>query len=175
MSVTATKSNEILLTRLAEGLDKTAQMTQALLSDLKESESDFAAMKTELNILKEHVKGLSDLVKDGGTSSLLAKIVQVEESISNIRKWVDNHVDVHKRVKTDAIDIKKQIQDIETRLKIVESTIKEIAESQKQEVEKTSWNSILIKLMIIALVLAGLGYAASSYSPWFFILERMGL
>lgn len=167
MSVTATKSNEILLARLAEGLDSTAQMTQALLSDLKESESDFAAMKTELNILKEHVKGLSDLVKDGGTSSLLAKIVQVEESISNIRKWVDNHVDVHQRVKADAIDIKKQIQDIETRLKIVESTIKEIEESQKQEVEKTSWNSILIKLMIIALVLAGLGYAASSYSPWF--------
>jgi proteic killer suppression protein len=91
-------TSEILLARLAEGLDSTAKMTQALLSDLRESEADFAAMKTELNILKENVKGLAELVRDGGTSSILTKVALIEQSIDTIKKWMDNHVDVHGRM-----------------------------------------------------------------------------
>lgn len=169
--MSVTKTSEILLARLAEGLDTTAQMTQVLLSDLKESEGDFAAMKTELNILKENVKGLSDLVRDGGTSSLLAKIIQVEESIKTIKKWIDNHIDVHQRMKIETVDIKKRILDIETKLIIIEKTIKEIEDSSKEEEKKTNWNLILIKLIIFALILAGLRYVANSYSLWIFILS----
>lgn len=156
-----TKTNEILLARLAEGLDSTAQLTQALLSDLKESEDDFAVMKTELNILKENVQGLSDLVRDGGTTSLLTKIALVEQSISNIKKWVDNHVDVHQRLKTELSDIKEQILNIETRLSFVELTIKEIEKNQEKERKKSKANTMMIGAIIIVF-LVGLGYLLNS-------------
>jgi|SRR5690606_13072033 len=150
------KTNEILLARLAEGLDSTAQLTQALLSDLRESEGDFVAMKTELSILKENVQSLSNLVKDGGTSSLLTKIALVEQNIANIKQWVDNHFDVHQRLKTDASEIRKQILDIENRLSFVELTVKEIKKNQEYEMKKSKTNFIMIVVTMIVLV--GLGY-----------------
>ena len=128
-------TSEILLARLAEGLDSTAKMTQALLSDLRDSEADFAAMKTELNILKENVKGLSEVVRDGGTSSILTRVALIEQSLENIRKWMDNHVDVHQRMKKDFTEFRNTISEIERRLSNAEDTLNEI-EQEKKEKEK---------------------------------------
>lgn len=128
-----TNTSEILLARLAEGLDSTAKMTQALLSDLRESEADFAAMKTELNILKENVKGLSELVRDGGTSSILTRVALIDQSIENIKKWMDNHIDVHQRSKKDFSEIRDQLSEIDRRLRNVEQTISEIEEDAKEQ------------------------------------------
>lgn len=126
-------TSEILLARLAEGLDSTAKMTQALLSDLRESEADFAAMKTELNFLHENVRGLSDLIRDGGTSSLLTRVALIEQNIDNIKKWMDNHVDVHQRSKREINDIKKKISEIEYRLSAIETTLREIDEEHEEQ------------------------------------------
>lgn len=123
----ATNSNDILLARLAESLDSTAKMTQALLSDLRESEADFAAIKTELNILKENVTGLSKLIKDGnGTSSILTRTALIEQNIENIKKWIDNHIDVHQREKETISSIKQQLHEIDRRLSFVEEVIEDI-------------------------------------------------
>jgi len=127
-----TNTSEILLARLAEGLDSTAKMTQALLSDLRDSEADFAAMKTELNILKENVKGLSEVVRDGGTSSILTRVALIEQSLDNIKKWLDNHVDVHQRMKKDFTEFRNQITEIERRLQNAESTLKQIEDDEKE-------------------------------------------
>jgi hypothetical protein len=137
----APNTSEILLARLAEGLDSTAKMTQALLSDLRDSEADFAAMKTELNILKENVKGLAELVRDGGTSSILTKVALIEQSIDNIKKWMDNHVDVHGRMKKDFVDVRNQLSEIEHRLGTVELALQAI-ERETREKEREHRASI---------------------------------
>lgn len=130
---TIPNASDILLARLAESLDSTAKMTQSLLSDLRESESDFAAMKTELSILKENVKGLAELVRDGGTSSILTKVALIEQSIDNIKTWMNNHVDVHGRLKNDFIDIKNQLSEIERRLGTVELALQQIERDTKEK------------------------------------------
>lgn len=131
------ETSDILLARLAEGLDSTAKMTQALLSDLRESEADFASMKTELSFLKENVKGLSELVRDGGTSSILTRVALIEQNIDNIKKWMDNHVDVHQRVKKEFTNIKAQISELEKRLSSIEGLVNEI-EKDNEEQERVS-------------------------------------
>lgn len=128
-----TESSDILLARLAEGLDSTAKMTQALLSDLRESEADFAAMKTELNILKENVRGLSELIRDGGASAILTRVALIEQNIENIKAWMDNHVDVHHRLKKDFSEIRDQITRMEARLASVESAIREMEEAEREK------------------------------------------
>lgn len=125
-------TSDILLARLADGLDSTAKMTQALLSDLRESEADFAAIKTEVNIIKENVKGLSELVRDGGTSAILTRVALVEQSIKNIQHWLDNHVDVHQRMKKDFSEIRNQLSEIERRLGAVENTIRQLQDNDKE-------------------------------------------
>jgi len=130
-------TSDILLARLAEGLDSTAKMTQALLSDLRESEADFASMKTELSFLKENVKGLSELIRDGGTSSILTRVALIEQNIDNIKKWMDNHVDVHQRVKKEFTNIRSQIFELEKRLTTVEGIVGEI-EQENDEQERVS-------------------------------------
>jgi DNA repair exonuclease SbcCD ATPase subunit len=137
----APNTSEILLARLAEGLDSTAKMTQALLSDLRESEADFAVMKTELNILKENVKGLAELVRDGGTSSILTKVALIEQSIDNIKKWMDNHIEVHGRMKKDFVDVRNQLSEIERRLGTVELALQQI-ERETREKEREHRASI---------------------------------
>lgn len=129
-----TITSEILLARLAEGLDSTAKMTHALLSDLRESEADFAAMKTELNILKENVRGLSEVIRDGGTSSIMTRVALIEQNIDNIKKWMDNHVDVHQRFRKEINEFKSSISDIEKRLVGVELILKELEDEAKSQV-----------------------------------------
>jgi DNA repair exonuclease SbcCD ATPase subunit len=144
-----TNTSEILLARLAEGLDSTAKMTQTLLSDLRESEADFAAMRAELNILKENVKGLSELVRDGGTSSILTRVALIEQNIDNIKKWMDNHVDVHQRMKKDFSEVREQLVEIERRLSTVEETIREI-EEEAQERAREQRDSIVREMDLAA-------------------------
>jgi len=126
-------TSDMLLARLAEGLDSTAKMTQALLSDLRESEADFAAVKAELNILKENVKGLSAIVREDGTSSILTRVALIEQNIEIIKKWIDGHVDIHQKVKKDISDVRVQFGEIEKRLAFLEKTIIDIKDREKEE------------------------------------------
>jgi seryl-tRNA synthetase len=126
-------TSDILLARLAQGLDSTAKMTEALLSDLRESETDFAAMKTELVILKENVKGLSELIKDGGTSALITRAALIEQNIKNIKKWVDSHVSVHQNVKKDIVSIDNHIKSIESRMIALESMVNDIIHKEREK------------------------------------------
>lgn len=194
-------TSEILLARLSEGLDSTAKMTQALLSDLRESELDFSAMKTELNILKENVKGLAELIRDGGTSSLLTKVALIEQSIDSIDKWMNNHVDVHNRMKKDFGDVRNQLQEIEHRLGTVELALQQIdreakekarelratadreqdlAYEQKKNDEKLRAEKQSAFVKIIAAILIGVigligGYLANSCSTKSYNLNTTGI
>lgn len=128
-----TNNSEILIGRLAEGLDAISKMTQVLLADLRESEADFAAMKTELSILKENVKSLSEVIRDGGTSSILTRVALIEQNIENIKQWIDNHVDVHIRMKKDFSEVRNQLSELENRLTSVEKTLRQIESDTKEQ------------------------------------------
>jgi len=151
-----TTSQDILLARLAEGLDSTAKLTQALLSDLRDSETDFAAFKTELNILKENVKGLSTLIREGdGTSSLLTRVAIIEHRLDNIEELIRENEDQKKEeARYSQISINREL-DLETEKKKTEEKVK--AEKQSVYIKIAG----AVALGIITLIL---GYFTSLYA-----------
>jgi hypothetical protein len=151
-----TTSQDILLARLAEGLDSTAKLTQALLSDLRDSETDFAAFKAELNILKENVKSLSQLIREGdGTSSLLTRVAIIEHRLDNLEELFREMEDQKKEeARITQVSINREL-DVETEKKKSEEKVK----AEKQ--------SVYIKIVgAVALGIIGLlgGYLTSLYS-----------
>jgi chromosome segregation ATPase len=131
-------ANELMFEKLAEGLDSTSQLTHALLTEIRESEADFAAIKTELAILRENVKGLSSIVREGnGATSLLTKIALIEQKLDSIDKWVDNHADSHRALKLEIGTIKEEIDDLqksaESADKALDRIWNKIEESEKEQ------------------------------------------
>lgn len=118
-----TTASDFVLERLAENLDSTSKLTTALLTEIRESEADFASIKTELGILRENVKGLSAIIRDGnGATSLLTKIALMEQKFETIDKWISNHVDVHQRSKKELNNQKETSDEINKRLSDVEKS-----------------------------------------------------
>jgi len=127
--------------KLAEGLDSTSKLTTALLTEIRDSEADFAAIKTELSLLRENVKGLSSIVREGnGATSLITKIALIEAKLESIDKWLDNHVDVHQRAKAEMVILKNHVEELNNRLGAVEKDLKEVIEKMErdEEEERTS-------------------------------------
>ena len=107
------KAEEVMLEKLAEGINSTSKLTHALLEEIKGSEADFAVIKTELSILRENVKSLSEIVREGnGATSLITKISLIDQKIQDLYKWIDNHEDSHYRIKNEISDLKKQLNDL---------------------------------------------------------------
>jgi chromosome segregation ATPase len=135
-------ANELMFEKLAEGLDSTSQLTHALLTEIRESEADFAAIKTELAILRENVKSLSNIVREGnGATSLLTKIALIEQRIDSIDKWMDNHADSHRSLKLEIGTIKEEIDDLQKSTDAVEKSVEQIW-SKIEESEKEQRDSI---------------------------------
>jgi DNA-binding ferritin-like protein len=134
--------NDVLLERLAEGLDSTSQLTHTLLNEIKESEADFATVKTELNILRENVKALSDVIRDGnGATSILTRMALIEQRISNIEKWLESHIDVHQNSQKDLSSIKDDVEAVSKKVGEIVGTVTEVKDKITEE-EKRHRNSI---------------------------------
>jgi phage terminase small subunit len=134
--------NELMFEKLAEGLDSTSKLTHALLTEIRESEADFAAIKTELAILRENVKGLSNIVREGnGATSLLTKIALIEQRIESVDKWMDNHVDSHQRIKNEISDVKEDIEAIEKSNTSIKQAVEQI-QKKLEEDEREQRDSI---------------------------------
>jgi hypothetical protein len=81
--------DHLLLEEFVKDLEATTLQVQSLLQDIRESEVEFATIKTELRIFIEHVKELSSIIREGdGGSSLLTRIALVEKSVTEIEAWV---------------------------------------------------------------------------------------
>lgn len=112
----------------------TVKLAQELLDEIRETQTDFAAIKTELHILHENVKGLSRLVRDGnGDMSILTKLALLNQKIEDIIKWKDGHHDAHQRIKKDISNIHQEIEDLERKLIMLE---KDVAEHEKKIADK---------------------------------------
>jgi len=136
----AKNANDVIFERLAEGLDSTSKLTHALLTEIRESEADFAAIKTEMAILKENVKSLSVIVREGnGAASLLTQIALLEQQVESIDKWMETHVAVHQRIKDDFSDVKDRMTELASRLTALEKEVQDlvnyIEEGRKSEIE----------------------------------------
>jgi uncharacterized protein (DUF342 family) len=122
-------ANDVIFERLAEGLDSTSKLTHALLTEIRESEADFAAIKTEMAILKENVKSLSVIVREGnGAASLLTQIALLEQKVENIDKWIESHMAVHQRSKESLEVVKERMTELTTRLSNLEKEVHELVE-----------------------------------------------
>ena len=89
------------------------------------------------------------MVRDGGTSSILTRVALIEQNIENIKKWMDNHVDVHQRMKKDFSEVREHLLAIERRLASVEKTLHDI-EEEAQEKEREQRDSIVREMDLAA-------------------------
>lgn len=120
-----TIAHEVMFSKLADGLDSTSRLTQALLSEIRESEADFATIKTELAILRDNVKSLSVIVKEGnGSTSLLTKIALIEQKLGALDKWMDGQNETNITNKNKLSDLQSDMEDIERRIRSIEQNIK---------------------------------------------------
>jgi phenylalanyl-tRNA synthetase alpha subunit len=144
-------SNDLMFDKFAEGLESTSKLTRILLSEIKESESDFASVKTELGILRSNVNTLKQIISEGnGDTSLITKIALIEKQLETIDKWIEKHVDIHQHITSDINEIRKLIDDkyIELEKQLIDlknifsqaaRDLKEIMErSEKEEIERKS-------------------------------------
>lgn len=141
--MTASKNpDQIMFSKIAEGLDSTSQLVHALLNEIKDSEADFAAVKTELSILRENVKGLSSIVREGnGATSLMTQIALIQQKMDSIDKWIDSHGDKHQAMKVSFEGLEHRLDEIETRLAILEKFIKDL-EQDKREKDRAFMDSV---------------------------------
>jgi len=140
--------NDILLEKLADSLESTSRLTQTLVSDLRESEADFASVKTELSILRQNVQGLSEIIRDGnGSTSLLTRIALIEQKIESIEKWVDNYVEIHQKSKIEVQELRNEISDLKRKIENIERELVNIKSKQGEE-ERKKMDSINRELEI---------------------------
>lgn len=115
-------NEEQTLEKLAHGLESTSRLAQALLHEIKESEADFAAVKTELAILRDNVKSLSKIVREGnGEMSMLTKIALMDQEIRNLIRSIDGQKGIHESLSRDIISIQRSVEDINKRLSLLEN------------------------------------------------------
>jgi chromosome segregation ATPase len=139
---TSKTTNDLFLERLAEGLDSTSKLTHALLSEIRDSEADFASIKTELSILRENVKGLSEIVREGnGATSILTRIALIEARIQNIEKWMETHIDLHQEENADVSKAQEQLKDLDKKIAALTSVVNEL-KSHADDIEKKRRESI---------------------------------
>lgn len=79
------KSNNDHLDQFLREIETTSEQVQKLLSDVRDSEVDFSAIKTELRILCENVKDISGIIRGGADGvSLLTRMALLEQSMKNL-------------------------------------------------------------------------------------------
>ncbi len=91
LKLTSNLSDQYLLEEFIKDLEATTLQVQSLLKDIRESEVEFATVKTELRIFIQHVKELSSIIREGDNgNSLLTRIALIEKSILEIELCIRN-------------------------------------------------------------------------------------
>lgn len=83
------QSDLLLIEEFIKDVESTSNQVAQLLKEMRDSEVEFATVKTELRILVQNFKELSALIKDGdGRISILTRMALLEKSIKDIEEWV---------------------------------------------------------------------------------------
>lgn len=133
--------NDILMEQIVKGLDSTSRMTQTLLAEIRESEADFSAIKTELNFLKDNIRTLSEILKGADSSkSITTRVALIEQNIETIEKWMENHSsNVHNKEDVVIVDIKEEINNLERKIDSISSVLNDLKlkydESERKQKE----------------------------------------
>lgn len=124
-----------IIEEFSKRLEETSRLTKTLLTEIKDSEADFFIVKTELLTLKGNLEALIRLVKDSDNISIATKLAVLEEKVSNINSWIEDHNELHS-------DIDEEIKDINSKLIIID---KEILDYKSKEEKKEDFNSTIEK------------------------------
>jgi len=123
-----------LLQKLTEGFENNNKLTQTLIEEIVESEADFASVKTELHILRDNVKSLSEIIREGsGAASIITKIALLEQRLSVIDKWVEKQEEKEKENTEFKSVIDVGLVTIKTHLEEIKKHLEEIGERHDQE------------------------------------------
>ena len=118
-------------------------MAQTLLEELRESKTDFAAIRTELDFLSENVKSISKILREGnGDLSVLTKLALLNQKIDDINKWKDAHDEKAENLEKKLLLIDKDVTEHKQKQLLEEKTVidslqKEAELAHEQKLSKT--------------------------------------
>ncbi len=138
-------NNNEVLNRLTNSLEN-------LLGQIKESQTEFAAIRTELAVLHDNVKVLSRIVLDGdGNVSVITKVALLDQKINDVLKWQDSHdnweQETHQRLADSITELRVEVEEIQLQVLKAESRI-ELHDKQLQRDEQAEQAAIDKKLEI---------------------------
>lgn len=77
-----------VIDELIKNLEATTDQVHLLLEDIRDSEIEFATIKTELHIFVDNVKQLATLIQETDSGqSLLTRLALVENAIEELENW----------------------------------------------------------------------------------------
>lgn len=78
--------DQVILEQFIRDLESTSEALEKLLDQVQESSIDLAAHKTELRILCEEVRRLSNIVRGEGGISLVTRMALIEQRMQELEK-----------------------------------------------------------------------------------------
>jgi hypothetical protein len=162
-----------VIQKLVQGFEDNNKLTQTLLEEIVDSESDFASIKTELSILRENVQSLSEIIREGnGAASIITKIALIEQRLSVIDKWIEKQEEKEKEntefksvidvglvtIKTHLDEIKKYLEEINERHDQEDKENQELVfEKKKTKIATAAEKHNSIMKIVTALIIAVVG------------------
>ena len=135
--MTPKNAADIMFQKLSESLESTSKLTQLLLSEIRESEGEFAVVKTELSILRDNFKELSSIIREGnGAVSVITRIALIEQKLETINKWIDSHADFHLRTKEEYAKLVRVVESLEDRVSDLEKHVDKVEDEKKKADEE---------------------------------------
>lgn len=145
-----------IIQKLAQGFEENNKLTQTLIDEVAESESDFVSIKTELSFLKGNIQSLSEIIREGnGAASIITKIALIEQRLDVIDKWIESwtfkseekdkeNVEFKSVVEVGLVTIKNHLEDIKKHLQEINARHAEEDKETKElafEKKKTKINT----------------------------------
>ena len=126
----------------SEKKEPASSLTQTLLNELKESQTEFIAIRFELDFLSENVKSLSKILRDGnGDSSVLTRIALLNQKIDDLVKWKETHHQTHISMIADYQVLHNEIEELEKGMLLIEKDVR-ILNQKAFQGEQTALTSL---------------------------------
>lgn len=107
------EKRDSIIDQLTQELGSTSEIAQNLVQEMKDNGGDFSGIKSELKNLRENVRGLSSLIREGQGDAFLVvitKIALLEQRIETMERWVSSQRSAHFNLRNEVTAIKETMK-----------------------------------------------------------------
>ena len=179
-----TQSND----KVEAALTNFSEKLEALVDQVKNSNTGFDLVNQELAVLHANVKRLSKIITDdNGTMSVITRLALLEEKITHIKEWQENYQQESKnKLEEDIKELNDELEEIQRVLITINNTIddhsqkfeeaeqeerlaKELEEAEKKgsiqiETSKHQFRLNILKIVIGGIITLLVGYATAYFT-----------